>query len=748
MKKSCIRVLPLVVLLTCAQVAKGTPFPHGGAHSTAEMRQRNKNWCAHVVHKNVSCAVVAGSESFAQPEFLPCRLEMNNCAPRVIYRTHFRPIYKLDYKTVTELQWRCCPGFQGHDCMEVKSSNKPLERTPENQAPFASGRIPAERTDHQVDPRGNHPWRNPGGAPRLEDEVQQLSQMVLDMQARITDLSSNMRLDLQEDASKILRVLLDQMGELSQPASARGAETRTVDLFNVDELMNKISLLESRSDTWNHLEERVNRHDGQIQHLMEDPTAPPSDGDLRAYVDENIRALRKELTEGMEIKLADLKNSCDYKIMSMHHECEDQEEHYLSLTELMDSKENDLRRQMQELKTELEESQTRGLPDSILDQLKGLVNSSVAERNLKREQGEALEDLKEKLISMEDRVNRQTPDVLQNELNTLRGSLQTLENSLNTSDLGLFKANVTVLETSQRTASEKLQAVEGRLQNLESLHGGLSDVKYQAGRLEDLGCTGVISEVRQLEAERCQKVLKDVAEVARELQIQTGVTVEAGPPLLVPPSPVDTPPQTPLATETGEAGAPGRRTLSTKLPKGTHGSTAPVLGFAGAPASPVKLVEPLPYTLPSVADAAARHKQDKISFSAGLALPPIHSKVGVVRFDTVLVNDGGHYDPSTGLFTAPVDGRYLLSAVLAAQPGTKMEAVLSVDQRVVHRFHSRGGAAREPCPGLCAPASVTLVVSMRRGERAALSLTAGELASASAHTLSSFSGVLLYPSSR
>ncbi|XP_061522020.1 EMILIN-2 isoform X2 [Phycodurus eques] len=748
MKKSCIRVLPLVVLLTCAQVAKGTPFPHGGAHSTAEMRQRNKNWCAHVVHKNVSCAVVAGSESFAQPEFLPCRLEMNNCAPRVIYRTHFRPTYKLDYKTVTELQWRCCPGFQGHDCMEVKSSNKPLERSPENQTPFASGRIPTERTDHQGAPRGNHPWRDPGGAPRLEDEVQQLSQMVLDMQARITDLSSNMRLDSQEDASKILRVLLDQMGELSQPASARGAETRTVDLFNVDELMNKISLLESRGDTWNHLEERVNRHDGQIRHLMEDPTAPPSDGDLRAYVDENIRALRKELTEGMEIKLADLKNSCDYKIMSVHHECEDQEEHYLSLTELMDSKENDLRRQMQELKTELEESQTRGLPDLILDQLEGLVNSSVAEKNLKQEQGEAFKDLKEKLISMEDRVNRQTPDVLQNELNTLRGSLQTLENSLHTSDLGLFKANVTVLETSQRNASEKLQAVEGRLQNLESLHGGLSDVKYQAGRLEDLGCTGVISEVRQLEAERCRKVLKDVAEVARELQIQTGVTVGAGPPLSVPPSPVDTPPQTPSATETGEAGgAPGRRTLSTKLPKGTHGSTARVLGFAGAPASPVNLVEPLPYKLPSVAaDAAARHKQDKISFSAGLALPPIHSKVGVVRFDTVLVNDGGHYDPSTGLFTAPVDGRYLLSAVLAAQPGTKMEAVLSVDQRVVHRFDSRGGAAREPFPGLCPPASVTLVVSMRRGERAALSLTAGELASA--HTLSSFSGVLLYPSRR
>lgn len=36
------------------------------------------------------------------------------------YRTHFRPIYKISYKMVTELEWRCCPGYQGYDCMEVK----------------------------------------------------------------------------------------------------------------------------------------------------------------------------------------------------------------------------------------------------------------------------------------------------------------------------------------------------------------------------------------------------------------------------------------------------------------------------------------------------------------------------------------------------------------------------------------------------------------------------------------------------
>lgn len=39
-----------------------------------------------------------------------------------------------------------------------------------------------------------------------------------------------------------------------------------------------------------------------------------------------------------------------------------------------------------------------------------------------------------------------------------------------------------------------------------------------------------------------------------------------------------------------------------------------------------------------------------MSFSAGLTLPPApQQKIGVIRFNEVLVNDGGHYDPDTGL---------------------------------------------------------------------------------------------------
>lgn len=34
------------------------------------------------------------------------------------YRLLYKPTYKVAHKTVTELEWRCCPGYSGYGCME------------------------------------------------------------------------------------------------------------------------------------------------------------------------------------------------------------------------------------------------------------------------------------------------------------------------------------------------------------------------------------------------------------------------------------------------------------------------------------------------------------------------------------------------------------------------------------------------------------------------------------------------------
>ncbi|KAF7669969.1 hypothetical protein LDENG_00105590 [Lucifuga dentata] len=982
----------------------GTPFQYsmfqGNAYSGTETRQRNKNWCAYVVHKNVSCAVVGGTESFLQPEVSPCPLGVPNCAQQVIYRTHFRPIYKIGYKTVTELEWRCCPGYQGYDCRELKDPK--LHQTEQwVYTPSTSGHIPfpqgAEKhTEAQRnqplgeerqfgDQTGHRPLGGHGGShsvKHLEEEVQQLSQMVLDMQARMTDMSSSLRLDFQEDASKMLVTLLN---DLRQPASARGAETQTMELQGVpvehvkmpmDEVMNKISqvtdTLESKTNTLDNLLGRVNHHEEQIRLLMEAahshpatalPTVPtPSDADLRAYVDDRICALRDELMEGMEIKLADLKNSCDYKIMSVQEQCEGQETNYLSLAELMDSKESDLRNEIQDLKARLADPGRQNkavtgntqISDSVLARVENLetrVNSSETavvaaqyisvEEKLKKEQEKVIQDLREtledRLTSMEDRITTLSvdmssispsgvqaldQDVLQMEVNSLKGTVQTLEDRINVLDQLCSKecrSNLTVVENFQqdfqscRTAidaiendvkiqSDGLKAMEEFVQgnllnsstsigeahselnslrrrmgvleasfsdvvNANSLHSQLlqslnssrapvnMEAEQEAKELLELHRTqhqelrqklDELSQQVKVETDHCRKKTEDVrkevasvdnrvvnveglcgklepisgslqrikeglnrhvsglwtcvnqlnvtlrshaqdigglretcqkhiSDAARHLQggpdsspvekaVQPGAE-DAGRPRgstpAVPAGPLDDSFPQPHVMETGEAGPPGTM-MSSKLPKGTDGSMTPVQGFAGAPAYPTKTAHSLKPSIPLISDVDMPQRPslqkpdmasgERVSFSAGLTLLPFHGDIGIIRFNKVLLNDGGHYDPHTGIFTVPTDGRYLLSAVLAPQRGEKVEAVLSVSNRSIQRLDTSGflsGAAPSTPHQQCncsSSASLNLVLSLKRGDRAGLVMTAGKLAiSASAEIFSSFSAVLLYP---
>lgn len=106
---------------------------------------------------------------------------------------------------------------------------------------------------------------------------------------------------------------------------------------------------------------------------------------------------------------------------------------------------------------------------------------------------------------------------------------------------------------------------------------------------------------------------------------------------------------------------------------------------------------------------------------------------------------------STGVFTAPTDGRYLVTAVLTAQRGDKVEAVLYVSGRRIQKLDSTGfppevPLSRDQC-NCSSSASLSLVLSLRRGDRAGLVLTAGKLAmSPSPEVVSSFSVVLLYAS--
>ncbi|XP_063753109.1 EMI domain-containing protein 1 isoform X2 [Eleginops maclovinus] len=75
---------------------------------------QKRNWCPHTVTKTVTCQVQNGT--LLQRVYQTCRWPQGCTGGS--YRTVVRPSYKVVYRTVTSLEWKCCPGFSGAACEE------------------------------------------------------------------------------------------------------------------------------------------------------------------------------------------------------------------------------------------------------------------------------------------------------------------------------------------------------------------------------------------------------------------------------------------------------------------------------------------------------------------------------------------------------------------------------------------------------------------------------------------------------
>ncbi|XP_073410203.1 EMI domain-containing protein 1 isoform X2 [Dendrobates tinctorius] len=125
-----------VLLCLCALLDKGCCTWTSGVQyrysPTLQVKTREsltspkRNWCSVPITRTVTCQVQNGT--FLQRVYQNCHWAAG-CSGGS-YRTVVRPTYRLSYKTVTTLEWRCCPGYRGPSCDEGLTSLAEVQDAP------------------------------------------------------------------------------------------------------------------------------------------------------------------------------------------------------------------------------------------------------------------------------------------------------------------------------------------------------------------------------------------------------------------------------------------------------------------------------------------------------------------------------------------------------------------------------------------------------------------------------------------
>ncbi|XP_010213746.1 PREDICTED: EMILIN-3 [Tinamus guttatus] len=457
------------------------------------------SYCAYVVQRNVTCTLQDGAESYVKAEYHKCSWGPK-CPGKVLYRTFFRPKYKIGYKTVTELAWRCCPGFMGEGCHDSPTDQPgllpqhPSPRMPPGQNMFPIPRVPPPPKSHPDLFAG--PKKNPYGRKlpglfgdrldRLEEEVRRLSQAYDSLHTLVSGLADKADIATYPPVGEIL--------------------TKVTEVSDV---------LKTKADLLHEVRGMVLDHDGQIKHLLESARPSPltSIDMLEEYVDTRLSNLRGELLDGFEKKLGKIQTTCDFRIQEVRQQCEEEKAANLRLQQTLDGKELEIKKEISQLETQIQgltvvESCCSNL-DYLTDRMniveKGLHSISESQKNLhSRMDGEVstvtLENLFEgRFEDLEARLNateRETGSCCSSVEDSMRGTvvaevdgmrtafedkMQTLEDRFMTivgelnnisAPVGMDGAVVPMLEgelaSMRKHTDERLEVLQNRLITLES----------------------------------------------------------------------------------------------------------------------------------------------------------------------------------------------------------------------------------------------------------------------------------------
>nr|XP_057942050.1 EMILIN-1-A [Doryrhamphus excisus] len=309
-----------LLALALARLSWGLGYPEPGVHGGQRAASRHRNWCAYVVTRTVSCVMEDGVETYIKPDYQRCT--WGQC-PRVAYRTYRRPRYKVAYKMVTEMEWKCCHGYSGEDCHEGPRV------TPDNQV--NGGRPHVTQTGH-----------TPGGGQGGNGD----SEKIRKLEETITSLTKDLH-NMQTSIHNLNQRLSGLNGAIVPADSAQPHMKETI-----SSIQNKLDHLYNRTEVHDRTLLNINNH-------LENGGGNDLDGDAVGgkLKGSQLNTLKEEILTELERRVTLSCSACQAGVEDVRRQQEADRERVRSLEKLINSMDQHLRQSLQILQSQTDQSQ-------------------------------------------------------------------------------------------------------------------------------------------------------------------------------------------------------------------------------------------------------------------------------------------------------------------------------------------------------------------------------------------------------
>ncbi|XP_043428121.1 multimerin-1 [Prionailurus bengalensis] len=141
---------------------------------------RGKNWCAYV-HTRLSPTVILDNQVTYLPNGRgPCGSTGRSCPQRS--QKIPNPVYRMQHKIVTSLEWKCCPGFSGAKCQLKAQEEQHLIHSNQAESHTAVGKETAKQ-EQQRD------CGDPAVTQKMTEQMNQQAMKLTLLQKKIDNIS-------------------------------------------------------------------------------------------------------------------------------------------------------------------------------------------------------------------------------------------------------------------------------------------------------------------------------------------------------------------------------------------------------------------------------------------------------------------------------------------------------------------------------------------------------------------------------